>query len=132
MQHLRKLTARTMGLSKFIVDQSYIVYGKVRRYETGQSDYGPYVKFRGQFEGMNEQTGEYASAPVVIFPGGLLEDELMEAVDESNQSVDIAIRFKMVENPSSPTNVSWEAERLIEDRDSDPLADLRKQMLPSE
>jgi len=128
MNHFRKITARTMGLKKFVAGQSYIVFGKARRYEVGQSDFGQYTKFRGQFEAVNENTGEQAASSVTIFPGSLREDELMEAIDNADGVVEVAVRFFMVENDQSLTGVSWTAERLVENRSSDPLADLRSQL----
>lgn len=131
MEHLRKITARTVGLAKLKAGQSFTLYGKVRRFETGTSDYGNFVKFRGTFEAVNEITGSAYGASVAIFPGGLLEDELMEAVEAATGPVDVAIRFSMVEDDKSTTGVAWKAERLIESAEADPLADLRAKVFGS-
>lgn len=133
MEHKRKITARTMGIQKFKEGQSFTLIGRVRRYETGQTDYGPFVKFRGMFEAVNETTGEQAASSVAIFPGGLLEDSLIEAIETANKdgggaSVDIAIRFSMVADETSPVGYRWSAEQLVEQRDTDPLADLRSKV----
>ncbi len=126
--HLRKITARTMGLDKAKAGQSFTLLGKVRRSEQGQSDYGPFVKFRGTFEGVNEQTGQAAQASVAILPGGLMEDELLEALEQASGAVNVALRFAMVEDSGSPVGVSWTVERLLDTEESDPLADLRQQV----
>jgi len=125
---VRKITARTVGLKKLAAGQSMTVLGKARRYESGQSDYGAYVKVKGTFEALNEESGERYRSSVVIFPGGLMEEELMEAIDQADAPVDVAIRFQMAEDSASPSGVTWQAEQLIEAEEADPLADLRNRV----
>lgn len=124
MQSIRKITARTVGISKGAqgIGESYVVLGRVSRAIPEQGDYGDFIRLKGQFKAVNEQTGEEFRAPVCMTPGGLLEDEIATALvgEDGAESVDFGARFYL-EKADNATGCEWKAEMLTEPASDDPV-----------
>jgi len=135
---IRKITARTVGCEGKL-GESFTVIGAVYRTDEGKSDFGPFIRFGGMFEAMNEQTGELFRSAILIIPK-VVEDILMSAfqaakgdVEDHNANVKIAVRFKTIKNTGKRpggTEYVWAAEMLKDPVTVDPLADVR-QYLPA-
>src|SRR5258708_3606618 len=70
------------------------VYGVATRMKPGESDFGPYLRFLGQFRALNIETGEAFRAPVLLLPK-FLEEELAGAMGsgENVRSSEFAIEI---------------------------------------
>jgi hypothetical protein len=73
------------------------VYGQVESFETGQSQYGPYVKLGGEFIATNLLTGEVTDGPVAILPaiGEMVIRNQLKAVGFGTPGGPRAITFAM-------------------------------------
>ena len=101
------------------------IYGRCTSFEAGQSDHGEYVKFKGEFEGVNLTTGKTYRSAVLIMPK-VLEDLLHQAINLENAgSVDFAVRITAKPNEKSITGYSYGVEPLIQPAESDALKALR-------
>jgi len=129
---IRKITARTVGVPKGETGHSFVVIGRVNRAVPEQGDFGDYVKLKGSFEAVNESTGEVFHAPVVICPGGLVENEVMTAINNAQESdkgasLDLGVRFKTVK-AENPMGLEWRAEMLTEAAPDDPVQRLKAEL----
>lgn len=123
MEQVRKITARAVGVDKGAkaIGQSFVVIGRVLRAVPDSGDYGEFVRLKGQFRAVNEDTGEEFGAPVFIAPGGLLEYEIATTLNASDQgAVEFAARFKLVEADNA-VGCEWRAEMLTQASADDPL-----------
>lgn len=126
-----KLTVKTLGAQparQSIKSATMLatIYGRCTNKEAGSSDHGEYIKFKGEFEGLNVSNGESYRANVMIVPK-ILEGLLDQAIqlDEAN-AVDFAVEIWAHPNEKSITGYSYGIKPLIEPEESDALAQLRK------
>jgi len=131
---IRKITARTVGIPSNLdgVGCAFTVYGRVASAKGEAGELGDYVRLKGTFECVNEQTGEYFRAPVFIAPGGLLENELMTALHDAQDNdksavVDMAARFYLAESDNAMGR-EWRAESLLGPAQDDPVKRLHDQI----
>lgn len=129
-EFIRKITKGTIGIENK-PDQSFVAYGKVHRATAAESQYGPFIRFKGFFEAINEQTGEVFTSNSMILPG-VFEDALITALDsaheqEANSSVEFAVRLKTVPVPESVYGYEWRAEPLKEPSEDNVLSRLRNE-----
>lgn len=67
------------------------VIGQVTGYTTGEGDNGPWVKFRGDFQGINLLTGEECRSRACHVPD-LIGDDIVSALQqEGNTAVEFAV-----------------------------------------
>ena len=128
---IKKITSRTVGCEAE-TDQSFVVYGKVMRATPMESQFGPYVKFGGQFMAVNEIDGKQFRSAVFLAPG-IAEDQIYSALQTAQElsksaSAEFALRFKTVEDKKSARGYIWVAETLIEPESDDPLERLTRQI----
>jgi len=106
------------------------IWGQARRLITGETDFGPYVKFKGAFEGVavvGDKAGELFRAPNLILPD-VAADELEGMLSQPGvSSVDFAIRISVVGDDSN-VGYFYAVEALTESGESDPLEALRLQL----
>ena len=100
------------------------VFGVARDIKTGESDYGPWTKFLGNFQAINIVSGEEFKSTACMLPdtaSELLEAALQnEGVNEVNFAFDISIKG----DSNSTIGYQYVCSPLLEDNDSDPLAKL--------
>lgn len=130
---VRKITARALGCEKE-PGQSFVVIGRVSRATAEETNNGPYVKFRGEFEGTNEKNGTRVFSTQFIAPA-VGEDLIYNAITQAQADgdkgamVEFAMRFETVEvsRDKSPIGYEWKAKPLMKLQADDPLARLRAQ-----
>lgn len=127
-EHLKKITARTVGCEAK-PGVSFVVYGKLRRSTVASSNYGEYVRFGGDFEAVNEQSGEVFRSSVFLSPG-IMEDTLHSAIQAAQEtdkaaSAEFAVRFKTVKDAEAARGYVWKGEFLTKPSADDPLTRLR-------
>jgi len=92
---LRKMTLKSLGLTetalKGLVDAANgrnvpvaNIVGKITGSKPGQTQFGEYVKFSGQFYGVNLDTGEAFEASTCLLPN-FISDTLIGALDKSDE-----------------------------------------------
>ena len=107
------------------------IFGRCTDKKVGQTQYGDFVTFKGDFEGLNVQTGESYRAGSLIVPS-ILESLLDSAINtEENNSVDFAVEVWVKPSEKSKTGYIYGIKPLIEPAESDVLALLRKQVISS-
>ncbi len=126
---IRKLTSRSLEVETE-PGKSFVVFGRVTRATEASNDYGPFIRFKGMFEGLNEQTGKRATSTQFIAPG-VGEDLIFNALsaaqmNDKSATVDFAMRFKTVEvdRKKAPIGYEWRAEMLTKPTGDDPLTRL--------
>ena len=124
------------------------IYGSARNYLVGSSTYGEFTKFRGDFEAVNLSTGENYRSQNLLLPdiaAGLLVAALHAAGakhgttktattpenpgEPATAPVEFAIEIgvrKTASNKPGGRGYEFTLRPLVETRDSDPLAALRK------
>lgn len=125
-----KLTVKTIGAQppRHSIKQPTMlatIFGRCSAKEAGTSDHGEYVKFKGEFEGLNVSNGESYRASVLIVPKvleGLLDQAI--SLDEVN-AVDFAVEIWAEPNEKSITGYSYGVKPLIQPKESDALSALR-------
>lgn len=111
----------------------YDVWGQARRMQQGETEYGPYTKFKGSFEAVaawGDKAGELVRAPNMI-----LHEDAADALEglmsqPGVSSVDFAFRVSMV---GDETNIGfhYQVDPILEGVESDPLSDLRAKLTSS-
>lgn len=103
------------------------VVGIAGRAKPGTSDYGPFIKFQGQFQATNLATGEVFRSAALLLPK-FLEDDLIGAMSikgsDDVKQAEFAIRLSAIADDKSATKYVYVADSLIEPQESAPLAAL--------
>lgn len=107
------------------------LYGRCTSKSAGTSDFGEFIRFKGEFEGVNADTGEQYRAGVLIVPK-VLESMLDGAItpDSDDNAVDFAVEV-WVEPADTMTGYTYNIKPLIEPSESDALSQIRQQALPA-
>ncbi|WWT39187.1 ssDNA binding protein [Enterobacteria phage PRDteal] len=131
MEIVSKLTLKTIGAQPkphSIKGNTALasIYGRVRGKKVGQSTFGDFIKFEGEFEGVNIATGEVFRSGALILPK-VLESLLAGAVDGEN-TVDFAVEIWAKPSEKGNTGYEYGIKPLIEPAASDELAALRNQV----
>jgi len=96
------------------------VVGIARSMSNGESDYGTWTKFKGDFQATNLLTGEIYRSPNCIMPSivnGIIESALTEA---DNNAVEFAFDVTVVPN-DTPIGYEFGAIPLVEPKEESPL-----------
>ncbi len=124
------------------------IYGSARNYLVGISTYGEFMKFRGEFEAVNLATGESYRSANLLLPD-IAASLLISALHAAGAKHGTVKTANEAENPGEPATAPVEfaieigirksknvqpggagyeftLRPLIETRDSDPIAALRK------
>lgn len=131
-----KLTIKTMGAQppKNSVEEKTMlatIYGRCTAKKPGTSDYGEYIRFKGEFEGVNAFDGKVYRSATMIVPKTL--EELLDVaikLDEAN-AVDFAVEVWVEPSERSITGYTYIIKPLTEPEESDVLASLRQLAAPS-
>ncbi|WWT38288.1 ssDNA binding protein [Enterobacteria phage PRDfuchsia] len=130
MEIVSKLTLKTIGAQPkphSVKENTALasIYGRVRGKKVGQSTFGDFIKFEGEFEGVNLATGEVFRSGALILPK-VLESLLAGAVDGENTTVDFAVEVWAKPSEKGNTGYEYGIKPLIEPAASDELAQLRQ------
>lgn len=102
------------------------IYGRCTDKKPGTSDHGDFIRFKGEFEGVNAATGEVFRSGELIVPK-VLESLLDSAISlEDANAVDFAVEVWVEPNERSITGYSYAIKPLIKPAESDVLAGLRE------
>lgn len=131
MRFLSKITLKTMDAQpkphsiKEATDLATI-YGVIRGKKLGQSNFGDFITFSGEFEGINLETGEVFRSGNMILPK-MMESMLAGSFDEGAKDISIEFGVKIGVVPSDKGNTGYEytISPLIETAPSDALLQLR-------
>lgn len=131
-----KLTIKTMKAqpARHSVEKDELIatiYGRCTDKKAGTSDHGDFIRFKGEFEGVNTVTGETYRSGDMIVPKTF--ESLLDAaivLDEVN-AVDFAVEVWVEPNASSITGYSYAIKPLIKPAESDVLVKLRELAAPS-
>lgn len=131
MEIVSKLTLKSIGAQPkphSVKENTALasIYGRVRGKKVGQSTFGDFIKFEGEFEGVNIATGEVFRSGALILPK-VLESLLVGAVDGEN-TVDFAVEIWAKPSEKGNTGYEYGVKPLIEPAASDELASLRNQV----
>lgn len=132
---LKKITVKTVfgTLQKKAIPDSgetleqINVYGQVRRMVPGQTDLGPFIRFKGTFEAVNIGTGEMFRSMNMILPdeaADLLEEALSS---EGAKSVDFALKIGVAGDDSN-IGYHYYVEPLMQSQEGDPLEAIRNNL----
>jgi hypothetical protein len=140
MSLLKKITAKTvLGDVKKIAfgDDKQLekgfpamrVLGVVRNVQTGTSDYGDWVKFKGSFKATNLLTGEEFNSSALMLPevASDLLDTAIQSVGDDFESIECAFDIGL---KGADTSIGYEytVTPLVEMSTSDPIVALEKQL----
>lgn len=142
---LRKISTRTvlgskdedvkgMILEKVMKDKTkdhplLRVWGVATRYKPGNSDFGAFLKFNGQFRALNIETGAVYRSAALLLPK-FLEDELagalgsMDAPKPSEFAIEIGAKY----DKTSATSYVFTANSLVETSESDQMKQLESRI----
>ena len=100
------------------------VAGIARRMETGESEYGPWVKFKGSFMGTNLITGEEFRAGSAMLPE--VASELLEEAMNAEGAENVKFGFDVAVTPDDSIAIGYQysVTPLIEATEDDPLLSL--------
>lgn len=137
MAMVRKITAKVvcgMPDKRAIINSDgepmwqMAVYGSAHRSIAGETDYGPYIKFRGRFEAINLDSGETFQSSNLILPP-IAEELLEDALTADNvKSVEFGLRVGVRKDESSVSGYVWVAESIRDTEETDPLERLRAEL----
>lgn len=133
MKIIKKISVKSvMGDLKKMVKEDQIkdgeaimrVAGICKKFESGESDYGPWVRFIGSFRAYNLLTGELCASPKLFLPD-TASDLLQVEVSRENSS-DIEFGFDIVchLDPDTPVGYTFSIITLNEPTQDDPLVRL--------
>lgn len=102
------------------------LYGRCQDKKAGSSDFGEFIRFKGEFEAVNAESGDVFKSNEMIVPR-ILEGLLDNAITaDENASVDFAMEIWAEANEASITGYSYTVKPLTEPQESDALQELRQ------
>ena len=141
---LTKVSALKLGLSKKVLTDTACAYedkvpvmrllGRVNDFQTGESTYGPWVKLKGRFEGINLLTGESIMGSEAHIPGGGGLNSQIAAIlketkkDDDTGEIEIGFDVYVLAN-SARDGYEYMVENVMPtDGVLDPMEDLKKKL----
>lgn len=98
-----------------------MVVGMAHRAEVGQTTFGEFIRFRGNFVGVNLKTGERFKSGALILPS-LIQDILHTAVSESEGPVEFGIEIGVKYSEKGNTGYEYTVRPLQEPTEADSLS----------
>lgn len=128
---IRQITVKTIKAQppKDSITEPTVIatlYGRCTEKKVGTSDFGDFIRFKGEFEAVNADSGESYRSGNMIVPGVL--ESLLDSsitVDENN-AVDFAVEIWVEPSERSNTGYTYNIKPLIEPEESDVLTSLRQ------
>ena len=104
------------------------VIGQATDIKSGNSDYGMWNSFLGNFEATNVRTGEVFRSGQIFLPG-TAENLLMGAVKgAAGAPVAFGFDISVVDSPDSQISYEYGVESIMDVSETDPIALLKQQM----
>lgn len=145
MEVVRKLSIKTMGATPSLDDlaklekvadnkeKNYLaiahVFGIAKKFRPGETDKGPFIRFLGQFKGINVRTKTEYTAGAAFFPKPI-EEGLFGAMDpEAPNDVQFAFEIGVKYDASAATKYEYICRPLIKPAENDALSLLQKSAL---
>lgn len=147
-QVTRKITNKTV-LGKLLDDKPeeetvlYTLMGIIRGYQTGNTEYGQFIKFRGDFEAFNHVEQRSFRAPTCIIPVPM-DDVLANQYDQTvaamvdaetgelpkNKKPECRFAVDIGYKPSdTPTGYEWTVSSRVKMQENDAMLALKRQVL---
>lgn len=104
------------------------VIGRCTGYVPGESDNGPYVKLKGEFQGVNLLTGEVIENIATAILPNFVGDLVAGAVQSGAESVDFAVVISVNYNEDAATMYEFTAESLLPPQQSKAIAGILGQL----
>ena len=122
---LRKLSAKTImkkieAPAEGETIEAFKVVGIAHVKETGESSFGNYTRFKGDFAAVRADGTRFRSGVAFLPPAAT--DMLSAALEESDGGVEFGFVISLVGDENSTTNYVYEVQPLFESAPSDPLA----------
>jgi hypothetical protein len=106
----------------------FTVYGSAHRMIPGESEYGPFIKFRGSFEAINPKSGEVFNSMNLLLPP-IAEELIEEGLSvEGTTAVEVALNIGVRRDDSVATGYVYVAESVHKSESGDPLQRLRLEL----
>lgn len=106
--------------------------GAVEGYVEENGKFGPYVKFRGEFEAVNIATGEVFEAPALILPSkdepAMLRKAFDQAQANGHPTVEFALDYMLAHTDKGERGYTFIARDASKPKGADPLARLRSSL----
>lgn len=148
---VKKITAKTvMGNIKQIIREQnnadgkpladgdslalFDVIGQVMGHQTGESDFGPWVKLKGRFRATNRLTSEVFNSSTALLPEEITDPVLAALQLDGAQAVDMAFTVSLKIDDASATGYVYTVASLLDMAADDPLEQLAarvQQALPA-
>lgn len=106
-----------------------MIFGEASRTEIGQTTYGEFVRFRGNFAGVNLSTGEKFRAGAMILPP-LIQDILAAAVDQADGPIQFGLEIGVKPSEKGNTGYEYTVRPLLEPEENDALMLLESKLTP--
>lgn len=106
----------------------YRVFGIADGMVTGETDFGPWIAFTGQFEAVNS-AGEIFKASKCFLPEPC--DQMIKHALEDNESVQFALEVFVKRRDDLQVGYEYIPKPIVEVTDNDPLQHLRAAALPA-
>src|SRR5277367_1653847 len=100
------------------------VVGQVVDFAPGESDAGPYVKLKGQFEATNLLDGTIISDVAVAILPNMIADRVSAALLGGAKAVDFAVEIDVNYDETAATLYVFSARSLLKAQDSAPLTSI--------
>lgn len=133
-QYLKKITTKHVGLKTQVMEEIALkakesagepvpvavlrVYGRVRSATQGQGQYGPWTKFGGEFEAVNQVTRDVFRSTFLCLPsmGEQILNDMLDSRDDTEAWVQFAVDVTVLYNESSKggTRFSYGVQPLLE------------------
>jgi hypothetical protein len=109
------------------VKEIYKILGIVTSLKTGESQYGQYVEFNGNFFATNCVTGEQFESGKCFLPDPL--PGMIQSALANNDSVEFALSVSIKRRDDLAIGYEYLVSPLVETRSADPLAHLKQAVL---
>ncbi|MEG9862950.1 MAG: hypothetical protein V6Z82_06960 [Flavobacteriales bacterium] len=127
MNLIKKLTVKTVvGNLKAMVKAGDVTEGAIMRVmgiatgqQSGTSDFGDWIAFKGKFRAINIITGEEFHSAKCLLPE--VASDLVVAAMAENESVEFAFDIKIQLDETAATGYVYLAQPLVEAQQDDPL-----------
>jgi hypothetical protein len=97
-----------------------VFYGEARDSKIGQTQFGDFLKFTGNFGAVNMETGERFRSGTLILPA-IMENILDSAIKETEGAVQFAIEIGVKHSANGNTGYEYTVRPLLEPSENDPL-----------
>jgi len=103
------------------------IFGMARKYDIGTSTYGDYLKFYGEFQAIDLDSGEISMGAVAFLPSpidALLKAQIDALSEEGKRPVEFAFDISVIPDSKTEVGFQYRVSTLEETKVSDPLAAL--------